>query len=143
MEARERDASHAGSGDLALGRDRLRGDHQQRHLCRRDLHQRDWTVHLLHPPGVSGLAGERLGEGGQRGPWHLGRFGSRINAVAMLWVVFITVILAIPDNMRAGKTIAGLTVALSAWYLLTERHRFRGPAWSAQQTAPPVSSTTI
>ncbi len=57
----------------------------------------------------------------------------------MLWVVFITVILAIPDNMRAGKTIAGLTVALSAWYLLTERHRFRGPAWSAQSMAPPVA----
>jgi len=74
-----------------------------------------------------------------RGPWHLGRFGSPTNVVAMLWVVFITVILAIPDNMRAGKTIVGLTAALSAWYLLAERHRFRGPAWSAQQTVPPVA----
>jgi amino acid transporter len=72
-----------------------------------------------------------------RGPWHLGRFGSPINVVAMLWVAFITVILAIPDNMRAGKTIVGLAVALGAWYRLAERHRFRGPAWSAQQTAPP------
>jgi hypothetical protein len=62
-----------------------------------------------------------------RGPWHLGRLGSSINVVAMSWVFFITVILAIPDNMRAGKTIVGLTVALSAWYLLAERHRFRGP----------------
>ena len=74
-----------------------------------------------------------------RGPWHLGRFGSPTNVVAMLWVAFITVILAIPDNMRAGKTIVGLTAALSAWYLLAERHRFRGPAWSAQQTVPPVA----
>jgi len=70
-----------------------------------------------------------------RGPWHLGRFGSAINVVSMIWVVFITVILAIPDNLRAGKTIAGLTIALSAWYLLVERHRFRGPSWSAEQTA--------
>jgi amino acid transporter len=68
-----------------------------------------------------------------RGPWHLGRFGSAINVVAMMWVAFITVILAIPDNMRAGKTIVGLTVALGVWYLLAERHRFHGPAW-AQQT---------
>ena len=67
-----------------------------------------------------------------RGPWHLGRFGSPINLAAMLWVVFITVILAIPDNMRAGKTIVGLTVALTLWYLLAERRRFRGPAWTAQ-----------
>ena len=66
-----------------------------------------------------------------RGPWHLGRFGSPINVVAMIWVVFITVILAIPDNMRAGKTIVGLTVALASWYVLSERHRFRGPAWAA------------
>ena len=67
-----------------------------------------------------------------RGPWHLGRFGSPINVIAMIWVVFIIVILAIPDDMRAGKTIAGLTVALSVWYLVAERDRFGGPAWSAQ-----------
>jgi len=66
-----------------------------------------------------------------RGPWHLGRFGSAINVVAMSWVAFITVILAMPDGMRAGKTIAGLTIALGAWYLLAERHRFQGPAWTA------------
>jgi amino acid transporter len=69
-----------------------------------------------------------------RGPWHLGRFGSTINVVAMMWVAFITVILAIPDNMRAGKTIVGLTIALGVWYLLVERHRFQGPAWASQQT---------
>ena len=49
----------------------------------------------------------------------------------MIWVVFITVILAIPDDMRAGKTIAGLTIALGVWYLLAERHRFQGPAWTS------------
>ena len=64
-----------------------------------------------------------------RGPWHLGRFGSAINLVAMAWVVFITAILAIPDNMRAGKTIVGLTIALSVWYRLAEGRRFRGPAF--------------
>jgi amino acid transporter len=76
-----------------------------------------------------------------RGPWHLGRCGSPINVVAMLWVVFISVILAIPDNMRAGKTIAVLTVALSAWYLLSERHRFRGPAWAAQPAESAARNT--
>ena len=67
-----------------------------------------------------------------RGPWHLGRFGSAINLVAMLWVIFISVILAIPDDMRAGKTVAGLTAALGVWYLTAERHRFRGPGFSKE-----------
>jgi amino acid transporter len=68
-----------------------------------------------------------------RGPWHLGRFGSPLNVIAMLWVIFITAILSVPDGMRAGKTIAGLTILLSAWYVISERHRFRGPAWATQQ----------
>src|SRR5262249_27177939 len=66
-----------------------------------------------------------------RGPWHLGRFGSAINLVAIVWVAFITMILAIPDQMRAGKTIAAVTLALAVWYLASERHRFRGPAFGA------------
>ncbi|MGB2713606.1 MAG: amino acid permease [Vicinamibacterales bacterium] len=66
----------------------------------------------------------------ERGPWHLGRFGASINVVAIVWVIFITIILSIPDNMRAGKTIAGLTILLGAWWLAAERHRFQGPAWT-------------
>ena len=67
-----------------------------------------------------------------RGPWHLGRFGPAINLAAMLWVVFITAILAIPDDLRAGKTVVALAGVLSAWYLLSERHRFRGPIFSRE-----------
>jgi amino acid transporter len=65
-----------------------------------------------------------------RGPWHLGRYGAAINVVALVWVIFITVILSLPDNLRAGKTVAGLTLLLGAWYFLRERHRFAGPAWA-------------
>ena len=64
------------------------------------------------------------------GPWHLGRLGWAINLIAILWVIFITVILSIPDNMRAGKTMLGLTLLLGVWYLARERRRFRGPAWA-------------
>jgi amino acid transporter len=65
-----------------------------------------------------------------RGPWHLGRFGSAINLLAIVWVIFITVILSVPDNMRAGKSMAVVTLLLGIWYLARERHRFRGPAWA-------------
>jgi amino acid transporter len=75
------------------------------------------------------------------GPWHLGRWGSTINLVAMLWVTFITIILCIPDGQRAGKTMVGLTVALAGWYLLRERHRFRGPAWATGRASDPDAPT--
>jgi amino acid transporter len=64
-----------------------------------------------------------------RGPWHLGRCGPAINLVAIIWVVFITIILAIPDNMRAGKTIVAVAAALGVWYTAVERRRFRGPSF--------------
>jgi amino acid transporter len=75
-----------------------------------------------------------------RGPWHLGRYGWAINLAAILWVIFITVILSIPDNMRAGKTMVGLTLLLGAWYFARERRRFRGPAWASAQmsSVPPA-----
>ena len=76
------------------------------------------------------------GQAVPRGPWHLGRVGPAINLVAMLWVVFISIVLSIPDRMRAGKTMAVVTLLLGVWYLVSERHRFRGPAWaSADGTA--------
>ncbi len=53
----------------------------------------------------------------------------------MLWVVFISIVLSIPDRMRAGKTIAALTLLLGMWYVVSERHRFRGPAWASVGTA--------
>jgi hypothetical protein len=66
-----------------------------------------------------------------RGPWHLGRFGAAINLIAIVWVVFISAILSVPDGLRAAKAIGGLTIALSAWYIFSERQRFKGPSWTS------------
>ena len=63
-----------------------------------------------------------------RGPWNLGRYGWAVNAVAILWVAFISIVLSTPDDMRPGKTIAGFAVLLVLLYLLRERRRFKGPA---------------
>ncbi|MFY9557492.1 MAG: amino acid permease [Blastocatellia bacterium] len=82
----------------------------------------------------------RRANGGEpeRGPWNLGRFSTPINVIALAWVAFISVILSVPDNGRAGKTIAIVTVCLVAWYALRERHRFAGPVLSAA----PVTAET-
>ena len=65
----------------------------------------------------------------ERGPWHLGRFSTAINIIAILWVIFISVILSLPDGMRAGRTMLGFTLLLALFYILRERRRFPGPAW--------------
>jgi amino acid transporter len=77
-----------------------------------------------------------------RGPWHLGRFGAAVNTIAILWVIFLAVVLSVPDDMRAGKSIVALTAVLGVWYGLGERRRFPGPAWTARQapTSPDTSS---
>jgi amino acid transporter len=63
----------------------------------------------------------------QRGPWHLGSYSNLVNLVAVAWTVFICVILVMPPNQLAGKTMLGLVLLLSIWYWVSERHRFRGP----------------
>jgi amino acid transporter len=80
----------------------------------------------------------------ERGPWHLGRYSTAINFIAILWVVFISLILSLPDNMRTGKSILALTALLGLWYGLRERERFPGPAWAApageEVAAPEVAA---
>lgn len=75
------------------------------------------------------LARQKNGDALPRGPWNLGRYSSLINFIAILWVAFISVILSLPDDMRAGQAIAGLTIVLVLWYAISERKRFKGPAW--------------
>ena len=82
-------------------------------------------------PVFLALRARRWKRAGERGPWHLGRYSSVLNLIAIVWVAFITVILSIPENGRAGKTIAAVSVLLVLWYALRERHRFAGPSWSS------------
>jgi len=79
---------------------------------------------------------KRRGEGIERGPWHLGKYDSVINVIALLWVAFISVILSLPEGMRAGKTVVAFASLLVLWYLLGERRRFRGPAWTREDKGP-------
>ena len=67
----------------------------------------------------------------ERGPWHLGRFSSAINFTAILWVIFLSLILCLADA-RTWKSILVVTILLGLWYGLRERHRFKGPVWSNQ-----------
>lgn len=73
----------------------------------------------------------RSGSKLERGPWYLGKYSRVLNVVAILWVIFLCVILCLADA-RTWKSIATATSILTLWYALRERHRFKGPAWSNQ-----------
>ncbi|TBR22341.1 amino acid permease [bacterium] len=61
------------------------------------------------------------------GPWNLGRWGGLVNALAVAWVAFITVLFVAPPNQLTGTTFAGLTAALAVYYLAAVRGKFKGP----------------
>jgi amino acid transporter len=61
--------------------------------------------------------------------WTLGRWGSLINVIAIVWAALICVILVMPPNQLAGLTFAAVIVALTLMYRLHVRHLFRLPHW--------------
>ena len=64
----------------------------------------------------------------RKGPWTLGRFGAVINVVAVLWIAFMVVVMSLPPNALAGKTLgATCAVLLIAWFGGIRKH-FKGPA---------------
>lgn len=62
------------------------------------------------------------------GPWTLGRFGPVINVIAVLWVVFMVVVMSLPPNLLAGQTLLATCVLLVlVWYGGLRKH-FKGPS---------------
>lgn len=65
-------------------------------------------------------------------PWSLGRWGTALNLIAVLWVGFITVLFSIPPNELAGWSIVLLLAFMALYWLVDARHRFRGPQPSSE-----------
>ena len=61
------------------------------------------------------------------GPWHLGKWSTLNAIVALMWVLFITVVFILPPNLQAGKMILGCLVFFSLNWFFWVRHRFEGP----------------
>src|SRR5437899_2024414 len=64
-------------------------------------------------------------------PWSLGRFGGAINAVAILWVLVISVVFALPPNELVLWTMLLLGALIALYWALSARRRFVGPAGAA------------
>lgn len=62
-----------------------------------------------------------------QGPWSLGRWTTLVNAVAIAWIAFITVLFVLPPNDLTGYIFGGTAMALVVYYFAAIRHRFKGP----------------
>ena len=78
-------------------------------------------------PIVALMRARRRGRTLERGPWHLGRWSTTLNALAVSWVAVATVLFVLPPNELAGITFFGALVALTLYWFLYMRSRFAGP----------------
>ena len=77
----------------------------------------------------------RQGEGFRRGPWHLGRWSYPIGIVAVIWVVFITILFMLPTASPVGwsnfnYTIVAVLVVIGfagIYWLVSAKNWFTGP----------------
>jgi amino acid transporter len=76
-----------------------------------------------------------LRAGRPTGPWSLGRWSKPVALVATAYAVFISIVLVMPPNDLAGKTLGGVLAALGLLYWFEVRHKFRGPEWAREQRA--------
>jgi amino acid transporter len=65
-------------------------------------------------------------------PWSLKGFGVIINILALLWIVFITILFSIPPNELAGWSIIILAIFMFIYWQLDAKHRFTGPKPTAE-----------
>jgi amino acid transporter len=61
-------------------------------------------------------------------PWNLKRSATLINILAIMWILFITVVFALPPNELVLWTTLLVALALAAYWLLYARRHFHGPS---------------
>ncbi|HEY1594300.1 MAG TPA: amino acid permease [Thermoleophilaceae bacterium] len=84
----------------------------------------------------------RAGDSFESGPWSLGRWYKPLNIIAMIWVLFISILFimpvtdtAVPWNSNFDYKTANYTPlvflivmgAVGIWWLVSARHWFKGP----------------
>jgi amino acid transporter len=83
----------------------------------------------------------RAGSNFKAGPWTLGAKGKLVGWVAVIWVIFISIVLCLPQYNWGGTTgvklvdvfnftpvvVGGLFVIVGIWYVVSARKWFTGP----------------
>lgn len=71
------------------------------------------------------------------GPWTLGNWGAAINVIAVVWIVFMVVLMSLPPNGLAGVTFLATCVLLLLVWFGGLRKRFKGPALPKLESPAP------
>ena len=66
-------------------------------------------------------------------PWSLKRWGTAINVISVLWIIFITILFSIPPNELAGWSIIALGVFMFLYWQLDAKRRFTGPKPTSEE----------
>lgn len=72
------------------------------------------------------------------GPWNLGKLNRPISITAILWIIFISILMVIPPNQNAGYALIGMIILLIIMDFSYYNKHFEGP-----QAALKVSAEEI
>lgn len=85
------------------------------------------TLALYASYGVPIVCGFRKRAERKRGPWTLGRAGSLVNVIAIVWIAVCFVLFVLPPDERAGYAFVGCLAALAVYWFGYMQKRFKGP----------------
>ncbi|MBI1861571.1 MAG: amino acid permease [Deltaproteobacteria bacterium] len=89
------------------------------------------TLYLSYGlPIVARVIGEWRGRPYPTGPWNLGRIGTLISIVAVVWIAIITVAFVLPPNQQAGVAMAVVSLLLLGLWVFQVRKTFVGPKFA-------------
>ena len=71
--------------------------------------------------------------------WTLGRWGAALNGIAVVYTFFICVVLMMPPNELAAKTLAGVLAALALIYVFEVRRKYVTPGWVLERRPIPAA----
>jgi hypothetical protein len=66
-------------------------------------------------------------------PWSLGRWSPVLNVIAIVWVLFLTVIFSLPPNELVLWTMLALALGLVLYWQLGAKRSFVGPTRADEQ----------
>lgn len=77
----------------------------------------------------------RAGDSFERGPWHLGRWSRPVGIIAVVWVLFVSIVFMLPqyspvnrDTFNYAPVAVGVVIAFAGiWWLVSARKWFIGP----------------
>jgi amino acid transporter len=96
-------------------------------------------IAYIIPIVLAALARMKGSEWPSMSVWSLGRWGMAANVIAIAYTIFISIVLVMPPNELAGKTLGGVILVLLLVYVIEVRRKLKGPEWT--RTAATIGET--